>query len=124
VGGFPLLLHEGHQVGDLEVASRPSFAAARHPRTAVGYDADGNQLWVMVVDGRQPGHSDGMTLPELTVALQAMGVEEALNLDGGGSTVMVLEGEAVSSPSDAQGERPVVNALAVRRDRALCRAGG
>jgi hypothetical protein len=124
VGGFPLLIHQGDRVGDLGVTDRPSFAAARHPRTAVGYDVDGNQLWILVVDGRQPGHSDGMTLPELATALEAMGVEEALNLDGGGSTVMVLGGEAVSRPSDAQGERPVVNALAVRRDRAMCRAGG
>jgi hypothetical protein len=124
VGGFPLLLHEGIRVGDLGVGDRPSFSAARHPRTAVGYDSDENLLWVVVVDGRQPDYSDGMTLPELATVLEALEVEEALNLDGGGSTVMVLEGEAVSRPSDPEGERPVVNALAIRRDRGFCRVAG
>ena len=75
---------------------RPSFSAARHPRTAVGFDSDENLLWIIVVDGRQPGYSDGMTLPELAGVFEALGVEEAVNLDGGGSTVMVLGGEAVS----------------------------
>jgi hypothetical protein len=120
VGGFPLLLQEGNRVGDLEVASRPSFAAARHPRTAVGFDEENDLLWLVVVDGRQPGHSDGMTLPELATLLEGLGVSDAVNLDGGGSSVMVVKGLRVSRPSDAEGERPVVNALAVRRDRGLC----
>jgi len=120
LGGFPLLLREGERVGDLQVSERPSFAAARHPRTAVGWDEDEGALWVVVVDGRQPEHSDGMTLPELTALLEALGVEEALNLDGGGSSAMVVRGVVVSSPSDAQGERPVANALGIRRDPAFC----
>ena len=124
LGGFPLLLHQGSRVGDLGVEERPSFSAARHPRTAVGYDADENLLWVIVVDGRQPGYSDGMTLPELATVFEALDVEEAVNLDGGGSTVMVLEGEAVSRPSDSGGERPVVNALAIRRDIGFCQPKG
>jgi hypothetical protein len=121
VGGFPLLLHLGSRVGDLGVEDRPSFSAARHPRTAVGFDAEENLLWVVVVDGRQPGYSDGMTLPELTGIFEALGVEEAVNLDGGGSTAMVLGGETVNRPSDSGGERPVANALAIRRDRGFCR---
>ncbi len=121
VGGFPLLLQEGVRVGDLMVSENPSFSAARHPRTALGFDPHGGRLWIIVVDGRQPDHSDGMTLPELTTLLESLGATEALNLDGGGSSVMVLEGIPVSRPSDAQGERRVVNALAIVRDRALCR---
>ena len=124
VGGFPHLLSEGSRVGDLEVTGRPSFAAARHPRTAVGFDAEKSRLWMVVVDGRQPGYSDGMTLPELAGLFEALGVTEAVNLDGGGSTVMVLSGATVSRPSDAEGERPVVNALGVIRDEGLCRIGG
>lgn len=120
VGGFPLLLQEGIRVGDLEVSSRPSFAAERHPRTAVGFDRERNLLWILVVDGRQPDYSVGMTLPEVAGLMEALGVEEAINLDGGGSSVMILNGEAVSSPSDAEGERPVANALAIRRDAAYC----
>jgi hypothetical protein len=121
LGGFPLLLQAGERVGDLEVTDRPAFAAARHPRTALGYDPGRNLLWVVVVDGRQPGYSEGMTLPELTGLLEALEVTEALNLDGGGSSVMVLRGAAVSRPSDAAGERPVVNGLGIRRDTAFCR---
>jgi len=124
LGGFPLLLHQGSRVGDLGVGERPSFSAARHPRTAVGYDAEENLLWVIVVDGRQPDHSDGMTLPELARVFEALDVEEAVNLDGGGSTVMVLEGETVNRPSDSGGERPVVNALAIRRDKGFCEPHG
>jgi len=120
VGGFPLLLREGERVGDLEISNRPSFAAERHPRTAVGFDPDRNLLWIVVVDGRQPDYSAGMTLPELTGLLESLGVAQAINLDGGGSSIMVVRGEAMSRPSDAEGERPVANALGIRRDSAAC----
>lgn len=124
VAGFPELLDAGVRVGDLSVAERPGFAASRHPRTAVAWDRDENVLWIVVVDGRQPGYSDGMTLPELAALLESLAVEEALNLDGGGSSVMVVEGRAVSRPSDEEGERPVANALAVVRDSTACRVPG
>jgi len=122
IGGFPLLLRDGVRVGDLEVSERPAFSAERHPRTAVGVDLDEGLLWVVVVDGRQPDYSVGMTLPELTTLFEALGVGEAINLDGGGSSVMVVDGIKMSRPSDAEGERPVVNALGIRRDPALCRS--
>lgn len=120
IGGFPLLLLEGSRVGDLEVSERPGFAAERHPRTAVGIDPERNLLWMVVVDGRQPNHSVGITLPELASLFEALEVEGAINLDGGGSAVMVLDGTVVSSPSDSEGERPVANALGVRLDPGLC----
>jgi hypothetical protein len=120
IGGFPILLEDGSRVGDLEVSDRASFAAERHPRTAVGWDPDESLLWLIVVDGRQPGYSVGMSLPELAELMEGLGIDDGINLDGGGSSVMVLEGNAVSRPSDSQGERPVVNALAVKRDPALC----
>ena len=53
IGGFPELLDGGSPVGDLGVAERPSFAGARHPRTAVGLDVQRALLWIVVVDGRQ-----------------------------------------------------------------------
>jgi exopolysaccharide biosynthesis protein len=107
-------------VGDLLVQENPGFAASRHPRTAVGVAPDQSTLWLVVVDGRQPEHSLGMTLPELAGLFGALGAPEALNLDGGGSSVMVLRGRVVSRPSDAGGERAVVNALVLRRDPGLC----
>lgn len=121
VGGFPELLDEGARVGDLEVGARPSFAAARHPRTAVGYDPARGSAWIVVVDGRQAPYSDGMTLPELTRLFEALGVTEAVNLDGGGSSAMVVGRRTVNRPSDLTGERPVVNALALLRSPRGCR---
>ncbi len=120
VGGFPDLLDGGRRVGDLEVGERPGFAAARHPRTAVGYDIDRDVVWLVVVDGRQAPHSSGMSLPELAELLESLGAEEALNLDGGGSSVLVVGNRRVSRPSDVGGERPVVNALALLGSPSAC----
>ncbi len=121
IGGFPELLDGGRRVGDLGVESNPSFAASRHPRTAVGVDPEGRRLWIVVVDGRQGAYSTGMSLPELAELFEGLGVREALNLDGGGSSVMVVDGRVVSRPSDETGERAVVNALLLVRDDAFCR---
>lgn len=120
LGGFPELLDAGVRVEDLGVADRPRFAAARHPRTAVGYDSEGRLLWLVVVDGRRISHSAGMTLPELTGLFEALGAEDALNLDGGGSSAMALGTRLVSSPSDVAGERPVGNSLWLVRDGSGC----
>lgn len=119
VGGLPQLLAAGERVGDLEVEARPSFAAARHPRSAVGY-RDG-RLWLVAVDGRREGYSAGMTLPELAEVFEALGATEALNLDGGGSTAMVVARVVVNRPSDPTGERAVANALLLVDDPAGCR---
>lgn len=120
VGGFPELLRNGVPVGDLEVGSRPSFAGVRHPRTAVGFSRTPPRLWAVVVEGRQATRSAGMTLPELAELLAALGADGALNLDGGGSSVMVLGVRPVSRPSEDGRERPVANALVVRSAPMLC----
>lgn len=62
------------------------------PRTAVGLDKQGKKLIILVVDGRQPGRSDGATLAELGKILIKAGAFTAMNLDGGGSTTLVIEG--------------------------------
>jgi exopolysaccharide biosynthesis protein len=61
-----------------------------------------------------------MTLPELAQLLEALGVDEALNLDGGGSSTLVVDGRPANRPSDPEGERAVVNALALVHDSAGC----
>jgi hypothetical protein len=61
----------------------------RHPRTAVGLTRE-NKLLLLVVDGRQPSYSIGMTCYELAAALREFGAADALNLDGGGSTTLVF----------------------------------
>ena len=122
IGGFPELLDAGHPVVNDDPGSGQGFTSLRHPRTAVAYDPEARRLWIMVVDGRQGSYSSGMTLAEMTGALAATGASEALNLDGGGSSVMVAHGRTMSRPSDADGERAVRNALAVVSDPAFCRA--
>ena len=74
----------------------------------------------VTVDGRQPPYSDGMTLNELALLMRQLGASDALNLDGGGSTTMVLPDSTarpklriVNRPSDKEGERPVGNAVAI-----------
>lgn len=124
VSGYPALLQGGRWVGDLLQTERPEFATRREPRTAVGVDPQGDRLWLVVVDGRRGGTAEGMTLPELAELFQALGARSALNLDGGGSSVMVVRGEVVNRPSDLQGERSVVNALVVRRDPGYCSTWG
>jgi exopolysaccharide biosynthesis protein len=105
IGGFPQLLRAGE-----EVELTGSFATTRHPRTALGWREDGTLLLV-VVDGRQPGYSEGMSLFELTELFRALSAVEALNLDGGGSTTLVVAGAVANRPSDREGERAVANAV-------------
>lgn len=121
VGGYPELLDGGSRVGDLLVRENQNFAQSRHPRTAVGWDPYARRLWFVVVDGRQD-NSVGMSLPELATLMEALGAVDAINLDGGGSTTLVLRGRAANRPSDENGERPVVNALALVRDTDGCAA--
>ncbi len=78
----------------------PWFFDGRHPRTAAGISKDENTLWLVVVDGRQPGFSVGMTLGELSDFLEAQGAFNAYNLDGGGSSTMVVKGKVVNQYSD------------------------
>jgi exopolysaccharide biosynthesis protein len=89
-----------------------SFAENRHPRTAVAKMRDG-KLLMITADGRQPNVSVGMTLQELADFLVSLGAVDAINLDGGGSTAMVLDGKLVSRPSDPNGERKVGDAIIV-----------
>jgi hypothetical protein len=105
LGGGPLLLWRGERVEDhrLEAISRV-FWLARHPRTAAAVRRDGT-LVLVVVDGRDPQRSVGMSLPELTDLLLDLGAFSALNLDGGGSTTLVVGDEVRNGPSDSRGER-------------------
>ena len=113
VGGAGLLLRDGIVVQDWKVEQlTAAFAETRHPRTLVGTDADGS-LWLVTVDGRQPKLSAGMTLAELRALARGLGLRNALNLDGGGSTTMWVGGKVLNSPSDAAGARKVSDALVI-----------
>ncbi len=107
VGGNEVLLRDG--------VVQPVDAVAMHPRTAVGFSADGRKMWLATVDGRQ-ADSRGMTELELARHLKSLGADDAVNLDGGGSSTLLArnEGEAAPSvrnaPSDG-GERLVPNGI-------------
>ena len=91
VGGAGLLLLDGRIITDWKVEQlAQTFAQTRHPRTLVGTHADGS-IWLVTVDGRQPRLSAGMSLFELRALVQRLGLRNALNLDGGGSTTMWVE---------------------------------
>ncbi len=83
----------------------------RHPRTSVGFNQDTTTFFMFVVDGRQPTLSIGMTYKELGDYMKIWGVYNGLNLDGGGSSTMVVRENIVNSPSDPAGERSVSNSL-------------
>jgi hypothetical protein len=113
VGGAGLLLRDGREVEDWTVETfAQGFAENRHPRTMIGNAADGT-IWLVTVDGRQPALSVGMTLVELRGLARRLDLVNALNLDGGGSTTMWVQGQVVNSPSDAAGPRKVSDALLV-----------
>jgi hypothetical protein len=113
VGGFPMLLAGGRGVYAEQTGVIAGFGPVRHPRTAVGWDERGGRtLWV-VVDGRSPPYSDGMSLPELEWLFVRIGATDAINLDGGGSTTLVIADRLINRPSDADGERAVANVLAL-----------
>lgn len=117
VGGWPRLVVDGRSITDsvdrLEGTFR-GFSVTRHPRTAIGFSRDSTKLYLVTVDGRSES-SSGMSLAELATLLQSLGVYQGLNLDGGGSTTLVIRGALVNHPSDSAGERAVGNALLVER---------
>ena len=113
IGGAGLLASGGRYVADWAVESfGKGFAESRHPRTMIGVDGEG-AIWLVTVDGRQPTLSVGMTLVELQQLARKLHLTGALNLDGGGSTTMWVQGAVVNSPSDATGPRRVSDALLV-----------
>ncbi len=87
VAGLQRLLKNG-KIGDVWPSER--FCSDRHPRTAVGITAEKDVI-VLVVDGRLPEHSNGMTLYDVAIELQRLGAVNAINLDGGGSSTFLVK---------------------------------
>jgi hypothetical protein len=109
IGGGELLIADGEVVAP---------ADPLHPRTAVGFSADGRRMFLLVVDGRRSPYLLGLTQRDLAAVLREMGAHNALNLDGGGSSTMLArrpgtdELALANTPSDGA-ERPVPNGLAL-----------
>ncbi|HTP00003.1 MAG TPA: phosphodiester glycosidase family protein [Anaerolineales bacterium] len=114
ISGETLLLMGGQLIPDLN-------DTVTQPRSAVGFSKNGRYLYLVVVDGRQPLYSEGMTLKELAGLMQSLGANYAMNLDGGGSSTLVVQGSngrprVLNSPIDNYipgRERPVANHLGV-----------
>ena len=104
IGGGPELLRDGKNVAP----TAGEFNAARHPRTVVGRDARGG-VWFLAIDGRM-NQSLGASLPEAATLAARLGMTDAMNLDGGGSTTLNLFGGTINRPSGGV-ERAVGNAV-------------
>ena len=108
IGGGPVLL----QAGEIKITNEEEFRFAgravddRHPRTAMGYTKD-NRFIILVIEGRNPGIAAGATLKQEAIIFKDLGCWEALNLDGGGSSCMLVNGKETIKVSDKEGQRPV-----------------
>lgn len=111
ISGGPYLVRNSEVFVDM-TAQKLGAIGGRNPRSAIGYTAD-NNLILVAVDGRE-GSSIGMTLMELASFMQSIGCTNAMNLDGGGSTVMYVNGQVVNKPQ-MKGGIPLSNAIVLSR---------
>ena len=108
----PVLMHDGKiRVTTNEEVFFGSTIPDIHPRTAAGYRNSG-ELVLLVVDGRQVD-SRGVDLQELAILMRDLGCVEAINLDGGGSSAMVVDGKLLNRPAGTTSQREVMSAIAV-----------
>ena len=114
VSGWPMIVKSCAPLTSTELPGSDGFTRTPHPRTAVGVSEDGTTLYFVVADGRREG-VPGMTLAKLARFMsEELGVCAAMNLDGGGSSVMWVGDKVVNQPSDKI-ERKVADHLAVIR---------
>ncbi|MEO6540550.1 MAG: phosphodiester glycosidase family protein [Ferruginibacter sp.] len=108
IGGGPVLVQNGkiQITNEEELKFTGKAINDKHPRTCMGYTSDG-YLIIMVIQGRFPGIADGATLEQEAKLLVDLGCVEALNLDGGGSSCMLINGKETIKPSDKGQQRPV-----------------
>jgi len=115
IGGGPVLV----QKGSVSISNNEELKFSgkaihdRHPRTAMGYTAD-NRLVILVIEGRNPA-ARGATLVETADILKDLGCVEALNLDGGGSSCLLVNGKETIRPSSNGEQRPVPAVFFIRR---------
>ncbi|GII54221.1 hypothetical protein Pth03_26100 [Planotetraspora thailandica] len=121
VSAAPTLVQDGRihidaategTVDPLDLSFGFAWANNRQPRTMAGIDRKG-RLLLVTVDGRLSGGSEGFTIAEGAAFMRSLGAVDALNLDGGGSSAMAVNGALVNRPSDATGERPVGDTIQV-----------
>lgn len=107
IGGGPVLVKDHLlRVTNKEEQMFVNGDKDKHPRTAMGYTSDG-KLVILAIQGRFPGTAEGATLEEEGNILIDLGCVEALNLDGGGSSCLLVNGKETIKPSDKEGQRAV-----------------
>lgn len=115
IGGGPVLLKDGLiNITNEEEQMFVKGENDRHPRTAMGYTRK-RQLIILAIQGRFPGIAEGATLAEEAKILADLGCVEALNLDGGGSSCVLVNGKETIQPSDKGGQRPVPGVFIIRK---------
>lgn len=116
VGGGPVLLQDGKIMitNNEEMKFAGKAIHDKHPRTAIGYTRD-NKLIILVVQGRMKGIAEGASLEQLATIMQDLNCVEALNLDGGGSSCMLVNGKETIKPSDPSGQRPIPAVFMITR---------
>ena len=116
IGGGPVLVQNGQIkiTNEEELKFTGKAINDKHPRTCMGYTNDG-YLIIMAIQGRFPGIAEGATLEQEAKLLIDAGCVEALNLDGGGSSCMLINGKETIKPSDKGNERPVPAVFIVRK---------
>jgi hypothetical protein len=113
IGGGPALVARGQSLYRNVKGKAAARSIDRNPRTAIGWNK--TDFFFVVVDGRQKDLSIGVGFPELADIMLEVGCQEALNLDGGGSSTLWLKGNVVNHPSEKGVERNVANALVLLR---------
>ena len=113
ISGGPYLVRNGEIYVDM-TAQKLAAIGGRNPRTAIGFTRD-NHLIMMTADGRE-GASIGLTLTELAGLMKEFGCVNAMNLDGGGSTVMYVNGAVVNKPA-VQGGIPLSHTLTISQKK-------
>ena len=111
ISGGPYLVKNGEVFVDM-TEQKLGSVGGRNPRTAIGYTSD-NNLIMLTADGRE-GESIGLTLIELANLMKNLGCINAMNLDGGGSTVMLINGQVVNKPA-VQGGIPLSHTLMIKK---------
>jgi exopolysaccharide biosynthesis protein len=116
VGGGPVLLQNGEIkiTNNQELKFTGKAIDDKHPRTAMGYTKD-NKLIILIIEGRNPGIAEGATLTQVAQIFKDLGCWEALNLDGGGSSCMLVNGKETIKVSDVSGQRPIPAVFIIKR---------
>jgi len=119
IGGGPVLVKDKKMfITNKEEQMFANGENDLHPRTAIGYTKK-RKLVILVIQGRNPGIAEGANLIEEAKILLQLGCVEALNLDGGGSSCLLVNGKETIKPSDKEGQRPVPGVFVIRSKRTV-----